>query len=84
MFKWLTDWLWRQRFAFHAETVKLRDKRGRLFVFRDRPDWFIEAAAGLLERARTEDPDSVRLLQQAAAEWELRQRRTTGVEGKTK
>jgi hypothetical protein len=78
MFKWLTDWWWGQKFAFHAETCKLRDKMGRLYVFRDRPDWFVEAAAGLLERARTEQPESVQLLQQAADEWALRQRRAAG------
>lgn len=78
MFKRLIEWWWHQKFAFHAETCKLRDKMGRLYVFRDRPDWFVEAAAGLLERARTEHPESVSLLQQAANEWALRQRRTAG------
>lgn len=79
MFKWLTAWWWHQKFAFHTETVKLRDEMGRLYVFRDRPDWFVEAAAGLLEIARTEHPESVRLLQQAADEWALRQRRNADV-----
>lgn len=72
---WINAWLANWAFKWHATVVMVRYQTGRWYVFRDRPDWFVEQAAGLLQRAQDEGEEyAATVLEQAANEWRLRQR----------
>lgn len=63
--------------------VTWRTLRGRWYVFRDAPDWFVEicaeAEAVEVEPAQPESETIGELLRQAAAEWRLRLMRRGGL-----
>lgn len=70
----------RPAFMWHSVVTMFRHGLGRWFVFRDRPDWFVEEVAGLLESiGEDEKPskDVVAYVHEARAEFDARQRQRT-------
>lgn len=75
----MLDLLWLLRAAPHILVVLWLNARGRLFVFRRRPDWFVSDVAELLPPDYQLDDDDhlvQGLVEQAQIEKDLRLRRS--------
>lgn len=59
-------------FRWYMFTTALKSAMGRLYVFRDKPDWFVNYVCDLATLGDAFEPDTRRYFQQALAEQRTR------------